>query len=136
MDQHRPRVLIVDDDLEIRETLAAGLASLECDVMTARDGVEALSMTEVRAPQVVILDLLMPRRGGMAVLHQLKAGRQTGRRYVLMSGSMNERVTQMALELGADVCLQKPFGMPHFLQTVSNLLQIESAAANAKVTEL
>lgn len=122
MQTRKPRVLVVDDDATIRETLAAGLELLDCEVLTARDGNEALSRAEMDSPTVIVLDLLMPRKNGLAVLEQLQACRRPGRHFVLMTGVLNEGVAQRAFDLGADACLQKTFGIPHFIQTIKDLL--------------
>lgn len=65
------RILVVDDDVDIRETLEDRLASEGYEVLTSADGVEAMEQIRLEDPDLVLLDLEMPELDGMAVLHRL-----------------------------------------------------------------
>src|SRR5437016_1239856 len=72
------KILVVDDDPDIVTTLRDRLESLGYDTITARDGLRALELIEQDTPNLVLLDLEMPRLSGLAVLKQLSRQRQSG----------------------------------------------------------
>ena len=69
------RILLVDDDPEIVESLRYALSSRGYDVLVARDGNQGLSMVEREDPDLVILDMMMPKRSGFLVLEKLRRSR-------------------------------------------------------------
>ena len=69
------RVLLVDDDHEIIESLRYALSSKGYDVLVARDGNQGLAMAEREDPDLVILDMMMPKRSGFLVLEKLRRSR-------------------------------------------------------------
>ncbi|MDB5388177.1 MAG: putative response regulator [Planctomycetaceae bacterium] len=117
-----PRILIVEDDPEVREILAAMVADCGCEVSLASDGTLAIAKAERDAPDLVLLDLMLPRRSGITVLDQLKARRIRRVPVVMMSGSREPRHRTLAVEHGADAFLAKPFDESHFLQLIEQLL--------------
>lgn len=70
------KVLIVDDDCELRRVIAAQLTSLGLDCIEAIDGKEALQLIESEAPDLVLLDLIMPELDGFAVVNELRQSEQ------------------------------------------------------------
>ena len=118
----KPRVLVVDDDQDIRESLEMMLHDLGCDVLLAQDGTAGLVRAERDAPDLVLLDLMIPHRSGIAVLDSLKSRRVHRLPVIMMSGSTEARHRDLAESRGADGWLPKPFDMPHFLKTVQGLL--------------
>ena len=107
------KVLLVDDERAITENLAPFLARAGFIVTTARDGEEALLQTQMISPDLIVLDVLMPRLDGRAVLRHLRQhGNWTPVILLTQVGQAAERV--MALEEGADDYLNKPFD-PHEL---------------------
>ena len=73
----RPVVLIADDDEEVALLLRTYLRPLDCEILTARDGEEALAIAQSRLPDVVLLDVMMPKRSGWEVCQALKAVQRT-----------------------------------------------------------
>ena len=67
-----PVVLIADDDEEVAHLLRMFLRPLECEILTARDGEEALAVAQTRLPDVVLLDVMMPKRSGWEVCQALQ----------------------------------------------------------------
>ncbi len=129
----KPRVLVVDDDQDIRDTLELILTELGYEVILAQDGTAGMARAERDAPDLVICDLMIPHRSGIAVLDSLKA--RTVRRLpvIMMSGSNEVRHREMAEARGADGWLHKPFDVPHFLRVVEKLLPVGECATEAKV---
>ena len=107
------KVLLVDDERAITENLAPFLTRAGFAVTTARDGEEALLQIQAITPELIVLDVLMPRLDGRAVLRQLRQqGNWTPVILLTQVGQAAERA--MALEEGADDYLNKPFD-PHEL---------------------
>lgn len=103
------KILIVDDDPHILDALTVGLALQwpDCEVLAARDGEEGLDLYFACEPNVVVLDVNMPRKNGFEVL---RAIRQVSDVPVLMLTARGEEAAQVrGLELGADDYLVKPF---------------------------
>lgn len=104
-------VLVVDDDAHIREVIAFALRRAGFEVATANDGAAALRRIEQEAPELVILDILMPELDGLEVCRAVRAG-PPNRRHVpiLFLSSKDDEVDRIVgLELGADDYIGKPF---------------------------
>jgi len=123
MDHKPSRILIIDDDESIRETLQVALAAEGYDVIAAGDGAEGLVRVERDAPDVVILDLVMPKRSGFLIaerLHNYKGRRPA---IIMMTGLLDEKHKQAAKACGVDAFVNKPFDIDSLLQTVKSFLQ-------------
>ncbi|MBV9892616.1 MAG: response regulator transcription factor [Chloroflexi bacterium] len=103
------RVLVVDDEAEVREVLRRGLELLNYEIETAADGVQGLAKLEEWRPDVVLLDLAMPRMSGLSALQHIRAWSQLPVIVLSVMGEEGDKVR--ALEAGADDYLTKPFGM-------------------------
>ncbi len=107
MDQPTPNVLIVDDEPQVRHIVATYLERDGFLVRTAEDGEGALAAIKARRPDVLVLDLMLPKLDGLAVLQRLREDGDDVPVIVLSAkGSEHERVA--GLELGADDYLAKP----------------------------
>jgi len=103
----RKRVLVVDDESEVREVLVGYLQSKGFDVLPAGDGDEALRRFVEYHPHVVLLDIQMPGLSGMETLRRIKAlGQQTC--VIMVSGQADEQLARRALTLGAGDYIRKP----------------------------
>jgi EAL domain-containing protein (putative c-di-GMP-specific phosphodiesterase class I)/CheY-like chemotaxis protein len=115
----RPVVLIADDDEEVALLLKTYLKPVECEVLVARDGEEALAVAQSRLPDVVLLDVMMPKRSGWEVCQALKAVQRTSRIGVILvtgRGDVKDRLT--GLQVGADDYLVKPFDRDEVVKRV------------------
>ena len=120
----RPVVLIADDDEEVALLLRTFLKPLECEILTARDGEEALAVAQARLPDAVLLDVIMPRRSGWEVCQALKAVQRTSRIGVILvtgRGDVKDRLT--GLQVGADDYLVKPFNRDEVVKRVKAVLE-------------
>lgn len=119
-----PRVLIVDDDPDIIESIRFALKSKDVDVLIARDGNQGLAMAEKEEPDLVILDMMMPKRSGFLVLEQLRQTSLRPMRFIMITANEGNRHKQYAETLGVDDYIQKPFPMDRLLGSVDRLLRL------------
>ena len=116
------RILIVDDDNEIIESLRYVLESKGYDVLIARDGNQGLALAEKENPDLVILDMMMPKRSGFLVLEKLRRSRPVPIRIIMITANEGSRHKAYAEMLGVDDYIRKPFAMDKLVDSVTNLL--------------
>ncbi|HYK00850.1 MAG TPA: EAL domain-containing protein [Thermoanaerobaculia bacterium] len=119
----RPVVLIADDDEEVAMLLRTYLRPLDCEILTARDGEEALAIAQLRLPDAVLLDVMMPKRSGWEVCQALKAVQRTsGIGVILVTGRGDVKDRLTGLQVGADDYLVKPFDRAEVTKRVQTVL--------------
>jgi two-component system response regulator MprA len=124
------RALIVDDEPAVRDSLRRVLVAERYDVDTAADGPEALAKLRAAAPDVIILDVLMPEMSGLEVCRRLRvAGNWTPVLMLTAREAVTDRVA--GLDAGADDYLAKPFALEELLARVRALLRRSSAEGSA-----
>ncbi|MBI2934726.1 MAG: response regulator [Chloroflexi bacterium] len=124
------KVLVVDDDPDIRDAIDTILQSRNFQVITARDGEEGLAKLKEERPQLIILDLLMPNRDGFGVCKELKDPRWS--KYagipILILTSVREEAArrryelETGLALDVDDYMEKPIQPDVLLERINNLL--------------
>jgi DNA-binding response OmpR family regulator len=103
-------VLVIDDDPVILELLRVNFEIEGFDVVCARDGDEGFAMAQELQPDVVISDIMMPRRDGLQLLSDLKADPRTeDLPVILLSAKAQKSEVEHGLQLGADDYITKPF---------------------------
>lgn len=125
------KILVVDDDPDILDASAMILESRGYQVITARDGVEGLAKLEAENPDLMILDLLMPKMDGFAVCKELQNAKWSNRRGtpILILSSVREEAArrryelEMGRELATDDYVEKPFPPEQLLERVAILLK-------------
>jgi two-component system response regulator MprA len=116
------RILVVDDEPAVRDSLASSLAFEDYEVVTAADGVSALDELGRAQPDLAILDILMPRMDGLTACRRLRARGETLPVLMLTArDTVGDRVT--GLDAGADDYLVKPFDLDELLARVRALLR-------------
>ena len=123
--ESKPRVLIVDDDPDIIESIRFALKSKAVEIMIARDGNQGLAMAEKEEPDLVILDMMMPKRSGFLVLEQLRKTSTRPMRFIMITANEGNRHQQYAETLGVDDYIRKPFPMERLLGSVERLLNLD-----------
>jgi two-component system KDP operon response regulator KdpE len=103
------RVLVVDDEAEVRTAVRRGLEVLGYEIEVASDGAEGVSQVEAWGPDVVLLDLAMPKMGGLTALEHIRTWSKVPIIVLSVMGEETDKVR--ALEAGADDYLTKPFGL-------------------------
>jgi two-component system alkaline phosphatase synthesis response regulator PhoP len=122
MNEHIKRILLVDDDELILESLKSALEDRGYEVFLARDGSEALMRAERDAPDLIVLDVIMPIRSGYSVLDHLHRNRTHTPPVIMMTANEDERLRGYAESRGANAFLQKPFEISQLLSKVETLL--------------
>ena len=117
------RILLVDDDAEIVESLRFALSKRGYEILVARDGNQGLSMAERESPDLVILDMMMPKRSGFLVLEKLRRTHVVPVRVIMITANEGSRHKAYAEMLGVDDYIRKPFSMDRLLGSVDRLLE-------------
>jgi two-component system phosphate regulon response regulator PhoB len=119
MEAMRDRVLIVEDEKDVREMLRLNLKVGGFDVLEAQNGAEGLAIAKAELPSVVILDLMMPEMSGVEVCRALRRNPATSRIPILMLTAKSTEGDKVAgLEVGADDYVTKPFSPRELLLRV------------------
>lgn len=122
------RILLVDDDPEIIESMRLALEARGYTILLARDGNQGLAMAERENPDLVILDMMMPKRSGFLVLERLRRTREVPIRVIMVTANEGSRHKAYAEMLGVDDYIRKPFAMDRLLSSVDKLLGDEGKA--------
>lgn len=118
-------VLVVDDNEQNLELLEAYLEDLNCNLTLARDGLEALESVAAARPDIILLDVMMPRMSGFQACSKLKGDAATRDIPIVMVTALNEvSDVERAIECGADDFLSKPVNKLELLTRVKSLVRI------------
>jgi CheY-like chemotaxis protein len=118
-------ILIVDDNQQNVELLQAFLETLPVRIVTAFDGVEALERVEQYNPDLILLDIMMPRMSGFQVCRKLKGDQKTKDIQILMVTALNELGDiEQATECGTDDFVSKPVNKFELITRVKSLLRV------------
>ena len=125
------KILVVDDDPDILDALTMILESQGYQVVTAQDGIEGLAALKAENPNLMVLDLLMPKMDGFAVLKELQDARWSKYKKtpILILTSVREEAArrryelEMAMELDVDDYVEKPISPDILLERVGKLLK-------------
>ncbi len=120
------RILIVDDNAQNLELLQAYLEDLGCQIDVAHDGAEAIEIARQRVPDVMVLDVMMPRMSGFQVCEKLKKEPATAAVPIVMVTALNEiSDVERAIEAGADDFLTKPVQRLELLARVKSQINVQ-----------
>jgi len=124
-DSRRPRVLIADDNEPNRELLEAYLADVDCEIATAVDGADTLAQVTAFRPDMILLDVMMPKLSGFEVCQRLKGDSVTSPIMILMVTALGELGDiERAVEAGTDDFLSKPVNRIELVKRVENMLKL------------
>ena len=117
-----PRVLVVDDDLQIRKLLREAFEEAGFEVEVAVDGADALARYRSHRPDVVITDILMPKRSGIELVSTLLRDDRYAQ-IIAMSGVVGEAFLEAGMELGVKRVFAKPLEVEVLVNTVRALIE-------------
>lgn len=120
------RVLVVDDDPSIRHLLATSLRMADVDVREAANGDDALTAVESDCPDLILLDLIMPRRDGLETLCRIRAGHPDLLIFAMSGGgrSRNFEPLSIAADAGATLTIKKPFKINELVRLVKTQIAL------------
>jgi DNA-binding response OmpR family regulator len=128
-DRERPLVLVADDEEDIRSLMAFRLERAGYEVITAADGDEALRLATTRLPDLIVLDIMMPKATGLEVTRSIREQAATKDiPVILLSARAQEADVTHGFEAGADDYVKKPFS-PNDLHARVQALLARSAAS-------
>jgi len=116
------KVLIVDDDYEIIEAVRYALEGAGHTVVIARDGNQGLALAERENPDLIVLDMMMPKRSGFLVLEKLRRLRPEPLPVIMITGNEGSRHKAYAEILGVSDYIRKPFPMERLISAVDKLI--------------
>jgi DNA-binding response OmpR family regulator len=122
----KPRILIVDDEPAIRKFVRANLEVRDYETLLATDGSEACEIIEREMPDLIILDIMMPKTDGFEVCRQVREWSKIP--IIFLSARAGEMDKVKCLELGADDYITKPFGVDELLARVKAVMRRVKAA--------
>jgi len=120
-----PKILIADDNLQNVELLEAYLSGVDCEIQTAFDGEETLRLVAEFVPDLILLDVMMPRLSGFEVCRTLRDDPATRDVLILMVTALNEASDfERGVQAGTDDFLTKPVNKVELLCRVRSLLRV------------
>jgi phosphate regulon transcriptional regulator PhoB len=133
----RQKILVVEDESDIRELVRYNLTQEGFAVEEAADGAEALERIGRRAPDLVLLDLMLPRLSGLELCRQVRANPETSRLpIIVLTAKASEVDRVLGLEMGADDYVVKPFSPRELVARVRALLRRVNGGAERLTPEL
>lgn len=126
MPESTHRILIADDNIANRELLEAYLIGIECEIETSVDGQDTLDKVSSFQPDLILLDVMMPKLSGFEVCKQVKENPETSRIMVLMVTALNELGDiERAVAAGTDDFLTKPVNKMQLIKRCENMLKLK-----------
>jgi two-component system KDP operon response regulator KdpE len=132
MNDDPTRVLVVEDDRNIVDLVQANLLVRGFDVVVSRTGEDAVELVDSVQPDLVLLDLMLPRVDGFDLCREIRGDSSVG--IIVVSARRGEQDKVRALNLGADDYLTKPFGIDELLARITALLRRSRPAASPEVS--
>lgn len=115
------RILIVDDDQDIRESIEAAMLSEGAETETAADGNTAVAYCNEDPPDLVVLDMMLPGRSGFLVLEKIK-GREDSPLVIMVTANEGKRHQEYAEAIGVDAYMIKPVPLASLVEKAAELI--------------
>src|SRR4051794_650690 len=133
----KPRVLLIEDERGLTDVLTYNLQREGFEVLVAHDGQEGLRKAQMQLPDLIILDLMLPKLGGLEVCRELRAGERTRSVPILMLTAKAEETDQIVgFTMGADDYVTKPFSVKVLMQRLRALQRrLETGSDASEVIE-
>ena len=119
----RPVALVADDDVDILSLVGLRLERAGYEVLTAKDGYEALEVVDARTPDIAVVDVMMPRMDGHELVRRLRERPETAETPILiLTAAVHDRVADASAEAGADAHMRKPFSPRELVARLDEML--------------
>ena len=124
-------ILIVDDDADVLTAISMALTDQGAKVFQAVDGAQAVEINDKEQPDLVVLDMMLPKRSGFLVLDRIKGKKPKGSkpRVIMITGNLGTRHKTYAETLGVDDYINKPFRMDRLLASIDKVFGGGAAGA-------
>ena len=123
MNETKPRILVVDDELDLVSVLRMGLEIQGFEVIEAMDGEEGLRRARQERPDLMVLDLMLPKMDGYKVCRALKFDdRFKNLPIIILSARSGDQDRKLALDMGADLFMTKPYEMSELVAKIRQKL--------------
>ncbi len=125
-EEKQARIMVVDDNEQNLELLQAYLEDFNCETIPAYDGQEALNVVNKQMPDLILLDIMMPKMSGFEVCRRLKGSPKTKNIPIIMVTALNEfGDIERAVEAGTDDFISKPINKIELLTRVKTMLKLK-----------
>jgi two-component system phosphate regulon response regulator PhoB len=135
----KPKILVIEDERSLVEVLSCNLEREGFEVLTAYDGQEGLRQAQLKLPDLVVLDLMLPNKPGLEVCHELRMGQRTREIPIIMVTAKAEESDELVgFATGADDYVTKPYSMKVLIQRIKKELrrrQLKEEPSVGKVIE-
>lgn len=131
----KKRILVIEDDRSLSEVLAYNLRQEKYDAIVALDGMDGLRQAQLKTPDLIVLDLMLPQMDGLEVCRKLRSDPVTSNVLILMLTAKSEETDQVVgFTLGADDYVTKPFSVKILLERIKALLRRRESNGEASDT--
>ncbi len=131
----KKRILVIEDDRSLSEVLAYNLRQEKYEAVVALDGMDGLRQAQLKTPDLIILDLMLPQMDGLEVCRRLRSDPVTSKILILMLTAKSEETDQVVgFTLGADDYVTKPFSVKILLERIKALLRRRESDGEATDT--
>ena len=120
----KSKILVIDDESDFLEFLKEELQAREYDVATACDGQDGLTKIKEYKPDLIICDFKMPKKNGLEVLGEFRAGGETKTPFIMLTAMDDFEKTKTAYDKEANLYLTKPFQLPVLLKNIQLFLTL------------
>lgn len=128
----KTKILVIEDDRSVSEMIAYNLKQAGYEVLTASDGQDGLLQAQIKSPDIVVLDLMLPVIDGLDVCRRLRAGTATKDLLIIMLTAKSEETDELiGFSLGADDYVSKPFSVKVLLERIKALRRRRTAEATS-----
>ena len=118
-----PRILSVDDSKTVRNIIRKTLTTYDCEIVEANDGLEGLAMARELNPDLIILDIDMPKMNGLDVLMNLRNDvKFTNTPIIMLTAKSKEKNVRIAFKLGVEAFIGKPFKRYELIERIQSVL--------------
>ncbi|MDD5561622.1 MAG: response regulator [Candidatus Omnitrophica bacterium] len=120
----KKRILLVEDEADMTYALTLQLEAIDCEVLSASDGQAGLDMARKEKPDLIILDLMLPKMDGYKICRMLKFDERYKKIPIIMfTARVQDQDKKLGQEVGADAYITKPFDSKALLDKISALLK-------------